>query len=122
MDVPRKKSRADGGIRSCIRMRIPMAKQSEALEILGSITARIQADTRCLGTGLYRCLDDAGTIMLEELWQSPEGILQHLRSDDYRRILLVLEMAEEPPDIRFDTIAQSSGIEVIRKARIADEN
>ena len=99
-----------------------MAKQSEALEILGSVTARIQADTRCLGTGLYRCLDDAGTIMLEELWQSPEGILQHLRSDDYRRILLVLEMAEEPPDIRFDTIAQSSGIEVIRKARIADEN
>ncbi|WP_338605175.1 putative quinol monooxygenase [Desulfoferula mesophila] len=117
-----KKTRARGGIRSCIRMRIPPASQNEAIEILASVAARIQADTRCLSTGIYRCLDDAGTIMLEEFWQCPEGILQHLRSDDYRRILLVLEMAIEPPDIRFDTIAQSSGIEVIKKARIADES
>lgn len=116
------KKPVQGGIRSCIRMRIPPASQNEAIEILASVAARIQADTRCLSTGIYRCLDDAGTIMLEEFWQCPEGILQHLRSDDYRRILLVLEMAIEPPDIRFDTIAQSSGIEVIKKARIADES
>ncbi|MEN8243786.1 MAG: hypothetical protein ABFS43_02660 [Thermodesulfobacteriota bacterium] len=55
--------------------------------------------------------------MLEELWESDRDILQHLRSGTYRRILLVIEMAEEPPDIRFDFIADSGGVEVIEQAR-----
>ena len=55
--------------------------------------------------------------MVEELWSSEEDILHHLQSEAYRRVLLVVEMAEEPPGIRFDTISCSSGIETIEKAR-----
>jgi hypothetical protein len=32
-------------------------------------------------------------------------------------VLLVLEMALKPPEIRFDTVSSSSGIEIIEKAR-----
>ncbi len=42
----------------------------------------------------------------------------HLRSDEYRNLLLVLEMALKEPEIRFDTISSSTGIETIEKARI----
>ena len=35
----------------------------------------------------------------------------------YQQILMVMEMAEEPPDIRFDTIEHWGGVEVIEKAR-----
>ena len=56
--------------------------------------------------------------MLEELWTSNEELRHHLRSDEYRRILLVVEMAAEPPEIRFDTIAHSTGVETIEQARI----
>jgi quinol monooxygenase YgiN len=55
--------------------------------------------------------------MLEELWTSGEDVQRHLRSEKYRKILLVVEMAEESPEIRFDTIAESSGVETIEKAR-----
>jgi hypothetical protein len=41
----------------------------------------------------------------------------HLRSDEYRNLLLILEMALEQPEIRFDTISGSTGIETIEKAR-----
>jgi hypothetical protein len=55
--------------------------------------------------------------MLEEFWECGRDMLTHLKSDAYRRILLVIEMAEEPPDIRFDFIADSGGVEVIELAR-----
>jgi hypothetical protein len=42
---------------------------------------------------------------------------RHLQSDEYRRVLLVLEMAIKQPEIRFDTIMSSTGIETIEKAR-----
>jgi quinol monooxygenase YgiN len=41
--------------------------------------------------------------MIDELWMSDEDVQRHLRSERYRKVLLVVEMAAEPPEIRFDT-------------------
>ena len=106
-----------GKVRSTIRMLIPLNKQSEALEILGNVCAQVQFEPSCVSSRLYRGVDEVRAIMIEELWESYQGILEHLQSDAYRRVLLVIEMAEEPPDIRFDTIANSTGVELIENAR-----
>lgn len=106
-----------GRVRSTIRMMIPLNKQSEALEILGSVSAQIQFEPSCISSRLYRGVDEVRAIMVEELWDNDEDILCHLKSEAYRRVLLVIEMAEEPPEIRFDTLASSSGVEAIEKAR-----
>ncbi len=104
-------------VRSTIRMRIPLKKQSEALEILRSMTEQIQFESGCISCRLYRGVDDESVIMIEELWMSDADVQRRLRSDKYRKVLLVVEMAAELPDIRFDTIAHSSGVETIEKAR-----
>jgi len=106
-----------GMVRSTIRMRIPFKKHSEALEILGSMTEQIRFEPGCISCGLYRGVDDKAIIMIEELWMSDADLQRHLRSDKYRKVLLVIEMAAERPEIRFDTIAQSSGVEAIELAR-----
>jgi quinol monooxygenase YgiN len=104
-------------VRSTIRMLIPLEKQSEALEILGSMTEQTLFEAGCVSCRLYRGADDVHAIMLDELWMSGEDLQCHLRSDNYRKVLLVVEMAAEPPEIRFDIIAQSSGVETIEQAR-----
>lgn len=105
-------------VRSIIRMRIPPENQSEALEILGSMIEETQFEPGCVSCRLYRGVEDTRVIMFEELWTSDEDVQRHLQSDKYHRILLVVEMAEEPPEIRFDTIVHSTGVESIEKARI----
>jgi len=104
-------------VRSIIRMLIPLEKQSEALEILGSMIEQTQFEPGCLSCRLYRGVEDTLAIMLEELWLSEEDVQRHLRSDKYHKVLLVVEMAVEPPEIRFDTIALSMGVERIEQAR-----
>ncbi len=104
-------------VRSTIRMVIPLNRQSEALEILGSTTEQVQFEPGCISSRFYRGMEDGREIMVEELWESDEDMQRHLRSDKYHRVLLVIEMAEEPPEIRFDTISHSSGVETIEKAR-----
>ncbi len=104
-------------VHSTIRMLIPLNKQGEALEILGAVCTQIQFEPNCIGTHLYRGVDDVRAIMIEERWISEEHMRQHLQSDAYRRILLVIEMAEEPPEIRFDRIMHTGGVEIIEKAR-----
>jgi quinol monooxygenase YgiN len=104
-------------IRSTIRMLIPIAKQGEALEILGSMMEEIRFETGCISCKLYKGVEDKRAIMIEELWMGEEDIQRHLRSKKFGRILLVIEMASEFPEIRFDIISGSSGVETIEQAR-----
>ena len=110
-----------GNVRSSIRMLIPLDKQSEAIDILGSVSAQVQFDPSCISSRIYRGVDDVRAIMVEELWSNVEDIMRHLNSDVYRRVLLVIEMAEELPEIRFDIIAGTSGVETIEMARNQSE-
>jgi len=71
----------------------------------------------CISCRLYRSVEDVRAILLDELWLSEAELQHHLRSERYRKILLVVEMAQEPPEIRFDIIARSSGVDTIEKAR-----
>ena len=97
-------------------MLIPLKRQSEALEILGTVCGQVQFEPNCISSRLYRGVDDVRAIMLEERWTSDEHVVQHLQSNAYRRVLQVIEMAEEPPEIRFDVIQKSTGVETIENA------
>ena len=104
-------------IHATIRIDISPEKAGEALEILRPMAERIRIESGCISCRIYRDVQEDHAIMIEELWRSQEELERHLRSSDYRNILLVVEMAELPPEIRFSAISHSSGFETIEKAR-----
>jgi quinol monooxygenase YgiN len=104
-------------IHSHIKMVIPPQKHGEALKILRSTAARNKILPGCMDSHIYEDLQDENVIVFEELWRSEEEMEQHLRSDEYRKVLLVVEMALERPEVRFSHVSSSSGIETIEKAR-----
>jgi len=104
-------------VRTTIRMLIPPRKRREALGILNSMTDQTRIEPGCMSFRIYRDVKDKRAIMLEELWANEKDLQHHLRSDQYRNVLLVVEMAVEPPEIRFDTITHSAGVEIVEQAR-----
>jgi quinol monooxygenase YgiN len=105
-------------ILSTIRMMIPPQKRNEALKILRSITDQCSGYRGCLSCHIYEDLQENNILMFEQAWRADEDLDLHIRSDEYLNLLLVLEMALQQPEIRFDKIAHSTGIETIEKARI----
>ncbi len=104
-------------IHSRVRMVLPAERMSEALEILLPLVERTRAERGCLGCRLHRDVQDAQEITLEEFWATKADMDRHLRSPEYQRLLLVMEMASGPPDVRFDQLSGTSGIETIEDAR-----
>ena len=104
-------------IQATIRMTIPPQKSGEVLRIFRSIADQCLDEPGCLSCHLYGDMQKKNVLMLKEVWRSEEDLNLHLRSDDYRNLLLVLELALKAPEIRFDTISSSTGIETIEKAR-----
>jgi quinol monooxygenase YgiN len=100
-----------------IRMIIPAKKRDEALKILRSVAEQFKVHSGCLGCHIYEEVQEDNVLMFEEMWKNEEDLAQHLRSDEYRNVLLVMEMALKHPEVRFNTVSTSTGIETIEKAR-----
>ena len=100
-----------------IRMNIPRKKRDEAVKILKSVAQQCRVHPGCLGCNLYDDVQEAQVLLYEEMWKNEEDLERHLRSERYRDVLLVMEMALQHPEVRFNTVSASTGFETIEKAR-----
>ncbi len=100
-----------------VRMMIPTDKRAEAMQILKMTAESARLQMGCLSYHIYQDAQVEGAFMVEEAWESQEALDRHLRSDNYRKVLLVAEMAIVAPEIDFRTVTQSAGLEIIGKAR-----
>ena len=100
-----------------IRMTFSSKKVGEALRILRSMAEQSRVQPGCLSCQVYRNGQEDNVLMFEQQWSNEADLERYLRSDDYQKVLLLLEMAMKEPEIRFDTITSSTGIETIEKAR-----
>ncbi len=100
-----------------VRMVMPPEKLAEAARILGRTAEQARVETGCERCHVYRDAQEANAILLEQAWNNEEELDRHLRSDGFRDVLVVMEMALEPPEIQFSAIARVEGIERAKAAR-----
>ena len=104
-------------VHAAFRIVIPANKWHEVLMILNSVMELIRLEEGCVSCRLYMDLQEEGALMLEQNWSSQRDLERHLRTDIFRTVLLVLEMAAEAPEIRFDVIERTTGLDTIRRIR-----
>ncbi len=108
-------------IHAIVKMDMATDKLDEALQILHSIVEHTRAEAGCVSCSVYQDTEMENQLVFKQEWRSEEDLQRHLRSEEYQRVLLVMEMASMPPEIRFDTINKTFGIEYIEKARTTKE-
>ena len=104
-------------IHATIRMKMPVQKVREVVDILGSVAERTRIQPGCISCRIYHDEQEENVVMMDEVWRTQEEHECHLRSAEYRKVLLVVEMAKEKPEIKFSEFSESTGVETIEKAR-----
>jgi len=104
-------------IHASIRMKFASDKLAEASEILCAIVERTRVGPGCLGCDIYQDLLDPGALLFEQWWKTQADLDRHLRSDLYRRVILVMEMAFKYPVVRFSEINKTAGMETVKNSR-----
>lgn len=105
-------------VRASIRFLLPPDKCQEAVAILSSLIELIRLEEGCINCRLYQDLHEEGALVLEQIWEDQSGLERHLRSYRFRTVLLVAEMSTEYPEVRFDVIESTSGMETIHRVRV----
>ena len=100
-----------------LRMRIPHTKWGEVAEFLTDFARRTRYEPGCLESRVYQDVEQKRGVLLEELWKDPDQLERHLRSSEFQKLILVMELSVTPPEVSFRTVTRSTGIETIEEAR-----
>lgn len=71
----------------------------------------------CMACGTYVDVEDENALVYTEEWETQEALDQRLRAEDLKVLLSAVDLAPEPPVVRFDTISGTHGMDVIVAAR-----
>jgi quinol monooxygenase YgiN len=102
-----------------LRVVVPTAKRRELAKSVGALLARTRVQPGCMGARLYADTEDPNAFALIEAWESRPELDRYLASDVYKTIIAVMESSTAPPEVRFDSVQCSAGMEVFAQARLA---
>jgi quinol monooxygenase YgiN len=90
-------------------------RRGEVLEILRSIQGPVSAQPGCVTCHVYE-EHDLGAIALVERWESEAALEAHICSKAYQHILSAIELSCTAPEVCFDFISASEGMEFIERS------
>jgi quinol monooxygenase YgiN len=70
----------------------------------------------CISCRLYHEEAQPAVVTWVEEWQSEADLRRHLKSPRYKKILAALDMADARPEVRFNTVVETKGMQLIEEA------
>jgi quinol monooxygenase YgiN len=105
-------------IETTIKMTVPVEKRKEVLQTIKAILGPIRRERGCISCNCYVDVEDDYVFFFEEEWKTREDLENHLRSDHFNVLNGAMRLLRIEPDIRFNTIASTTGVEAITAARV----
>ena len=107
-------------VRLVVALTVPVSGADHLLHALRLLASPTRAEPGCLGCRVW--IDDAEEFAVRyvEEWATEEALRLRVRSRPFTRLLEVLESAPAPPDIQFDFVTQTRGLDYVAEVRRAD--
>jgi quinol monooxygenase YgiN len=106
-----------GMIIGTVRILPPPDRHADVLEVLQSVQGLVRAQPGCAACDIFDEQGPESAIVLFERWSTEEALEAHLRSDLYRPILGAIELSGSQPEIRFERVSATEGIELVERLR-----
>lgn len=92
-------------------------KLQELGKALASLVGPIQVQPGCLSCRLFTAWPNEDGLQMEARWDTQENLIRHLKSDIYKRLLLLMELSASPPTLEFLTVTEFRGLDLVEEAR-----
>jgi quinol monooxygenase YgiN len=93
------------------------AKSGELRRALNAWVGPTEVEPGCISCRILKDEGDPHAFCYEAQWRTQDDLLRHLRSEHYKRLLVLMDLGDEPPQIEFHTVAETEGLDLIQRAR-----
>lgn len=102
-----------------LRIRPSAQNTQGALAVLEATRPGVEGCAGCLEYSFTVDVRTEGGIHLVERWEEEDDLHRHLRSDGFRRILELMELSVDAPDLHVFQVQEMAGLEMVEAARAA---
>ena len=104
-------------LQSILRIIVFPEKRKASLELMDSLIGPMNIIPGCIHYRMYQDLENENRLAIEQKWESEAALHRFIRSNIYLKILELIELSSQPPEILFNTISNIGGIEVVEALR-----
>jgi quinol monooxygenase YgiN len=105
-----------------LRLSVPPHTTSHVIDLFESYRGPVSVQPGCRSIHLYSHFAKSGDFMLMEEWNSPDALYNHVRSDDFRKVLALMDLAATAPDLSFLTVSSARGFDLVEELRQKGKN
>ena len=98
-------------------MHLPLKEMENALRLLLSVKDRVQAKPGCLFCLVSRNANEEDGLYYTEKWETEAAFRRHVRSEEFQRVLIAMDLCSEEPQIVVGDLLGRGGIEYLRQMR-----
>ena len=96
-----------------VRMLAPLKNRDAIVRAFRSRAIRVRAERGCRSCHLYRDAEDESALALVQVWSERADLDRHALSESFREILELVELSTAPPEISFQTVSSTAGLEYL---------
>ena len=103
-----------------LRMIVQPERRSDLLETMRGMLEPARVERGCLSYRLYEDVENRNAFVLLEEWKTQKDLESHIRTDNQRRLLALIDLLSEQPELRFNTVSHTAGMNLIENVLKTD--
>ena len=96
-----------------LRMVVAPEKREDFLKTIRGILEPTRVEPGCKSFYFYQDIEDKNAFILVEEWETKADLDSHIHKDSYRKVLALMDLLSEPPEIKFNTVSHVAGMEYV---------
>jgi quinol monooxygenase YgiN len=104
-----------------LKMLVQPERRSDLLETMRGMLEPARVERGCLSYGFYEDAENRNAFVLLEEWATQEDLERHISKDNQRQLLALMDLLSERPELRFNTVSHTTGMDLIENVRIKKE-
>src|SRR5512143_1439503 len=96
-----------------LKMIVRPERRSDLLDTMRGILEPSRVERGCLSYRLYQEVQDENAFVLVEEWKTQKDLESHIRTDNQRQLLALMDLLSEQYEVKFNAVSHTSGMELI---------
>ena len=96
-----------------LKMIVRSEKRMDLIETMRGMLEPARVERGCLSYCLYEDVENRNAFVLLEEWATQEDLECHIRTDNHLRLLTLMDLLSEQPELRFNTVSHTAGMDLI---------
>jgi len=103
-----------------LKMIVQPERRSDFLETMRGMLEPVRVERGCLIYRLYEDVESRNAFVLLEEWATQEDLERHISKYNQQRLLALMDLLSEQPELRFNTVSHTAGMDLIENVLKTD--